>query len=254
MNRIALLGLSVTALINAQGTVFASTAPISPGFPDFVSTGEQSFTIDPFTSATFSSDARLLGGQRVDVAVAGNIGPDIAALLTFLSDTFKVKYEVQGGGNVLVFSDTVAVKVSATLNGAPLGDTETFNVFLSDQCGDPSQTPALLDCSTRKLLTAFDSSQPVVIPAGTPASELVFNYDVLQSDEHCLAETFSGGILQSEGACLDGGTTVTDTSDLFDPRWSASVSVPEPSVLALLAIFGASALSVGKRRRPLLRS
>lgn len=244
MNRIAYLGLAALLSLATAGTSHASAVPTP--FPDVISTGPQSFTISPFTSSVFNTDSIRLGSDVIDVSVVGNpsLLQDIAALLEFSGDTFKVKYEVQGFGTELDFSDTVTVEVTALLNGSTvLGSPQTFHVTLSDSCTSAGGA-VLLDCRSSKLLTAFDSSQPIVIPAGTPISDITFKYVVLQSDESCVAK--DGG---QSSACNSGGTAIVDTSDLFDPSWSAEISVvAEPSSLALLGL-GIAALFGMRRRR-----
>lgn len=244
MNRIALFGLSALAIVVVGGT---GNAAVFPSFPSFITTGPQSFTIDPVTAPQFSVDSHRLGFQQVDVAVA-NPGSAINATLTFSGSPFKVKYEVQGFGSELIFGDTVTVEASARLNGALLGSKETFNIVLSDQCGGTDQNAVVSDCSTKALLTAFDASQPIVIPAGTPASDVQFTYDVLQSNEFCVAKIFSGGVFQSQGACLQGGTSILDTNNLFDPKWSADIAVPEPGSIGLLVVGIAGVFGFGVRR------
>ena len=254
MNRLpsAILGASLLIAVTGAGhaasvrghffTVSADTGPLSFSVP---------------THSGFSSDTVVLGQDRASIdTVAFNpaLGSIIGAVaqLAFAGDTFKVKYSVEGFGNEMVFSDTVSAKISAFLNGSLLGTPETFSVGLSSSCGGPDQPDVDRLCSANALLTAFSGSDSIVLPAGTNAHDVTFVYSVLQSDEHCIENYYTAGVITLTSACTAGGTDIVDTSDLFDPGWSAHVTmtyeyVPEPASLGVLA-FGV-ACAVGARRR-----
>lgn len=249
----AVLGASLVIATTAAGHAAAVASHVFTVSGD---TGPLSFSVPTHTG--FSSDTVLLGQDRASIdTVAFNpaLGSIIGAVanLSFGGDTFKVKYSVQGFGNEMVFSDTVSAKISALLNGSPIGTPETFSVGLSSSCGGPDQPDVDRLCSASALLTAFSGSDSIVLPAGTNAHDVSFVYSVLQSDEHCVENYYTAGVITLTSACTAGGTDIVDTSDLFDPHWSAQVTmsynyVPEPASLAVLAVGAACVVGVRRRR------
>lgn len=245
-------GIAVAGGLAAIAAAQPGQAAVFPSFPAFISTGQQSFTIDPSTIAHFTTDQTLLGNQTIDeqITAPGVTAGAVQAMLAFQGAPFKAVYSVEGGGNHLVFSDMITVRATASLNGMALGSPEIFNIALSDSCGDPTMPTAELVCSTKQLLTAFDVSQPIDIPAGTPFSDVSFSYSVLQSNEYCQAQTYSGGVLQFTSACLSGGMGIVDTNNLADPSWSGSLTlVPEPGSVGLLMAGLSGLLGIAALRR-----
>jgi hypothetical protein len=224
-----------------------------------VSTGAQSFSIPTRNGSTtdrplLGQDLQDLNGLAFNPALGSVIGS--VATLVWTGDTFKAVYEVLGFGSELVFSDRVTVKATALLNGVAIGTPEVVSVTVSSSCGGSGVTPVLQDCTAKALLNAFTDSQSIPLPPGTSFSSVEFDYAVLNSDESCQAYDYTSGVLTGTNLCLSGGVSILDTSNLFDPGWSASLNItyaykaPEPAGVGLLSIGVAGLLAMRRRRGP----
>jgi hypothetical protein len=250
LRRLALLAVATVSAASVARVAAASQQPHEHVVTTDASTGAQSFVISP--QSGFSSDTTMLGQDRLSLghlafnpALGSIIGS--VAMLAWTGDTFKAVYEVEGFGNELVFSDQVTVKAIAILDGMPIGTPETASVDISSSCGGPDQIAVLRDCTVKGLLNAFTDSQSIPLPAGASFSSVTFDYAVLNSNENCVANTYTSGSLTGTGACLQGGVSIVDTSNLFDPGWSAKLGItyaynaPEPPGMWLL-VFGLAGL------------